>query len=84
MGTQEKKKTNLQDAFLNAARKADIPVAVYVTNGYLINNARVKSFDNYSILVESGGKQMLIYKHAVSTITPETPIDLSSEEVNEQ
>ena len=84
MSSQEKKKLNLQDAFLNSARKADIPVSIYVTNGYLINGARVRSFDNYSILVEAGGKQMLIYKHAVSTITPESEIILSGEEENER
>ena len=70
---------SIQDAFLNAARKDDIPVSIYVTNGYLINDAKVISFDNYSVLVEAGGKQMLIYKHAVSTITPQKPIVFDGE-----
>lgn len=65
---------NIQDAFLNAARKANVPLAIYVTNGYLIKGARVISFDNYAVLVEAAGKQMLIYKHAISTVTPESPI----------
>ncbi len=80
---QEKNKLNLQDAFLNTARRDGVPVSIYVTNGYLINGARVLSFDNYSMLVESNGKQMLIYKHAVSTITPDTPIKVFTEEKNE-
>lgn len=80
---QEKNKLNLQDAFLNTARRDGVPVSIYVTNGYLINGARVLSFDNYSMLVEANGKQMLIYKHAVSTITPDTPIKVFTEEKNE-
>lgn len=80
---QEKNKLNLQDAFLNTARRDGVPVSIYVTNGYLINSARVLSFDNYSMLVEANGKQMLIYKHAVSTITPDTPIKVFTEEKNE-
>ncbi len=80
---QEKNKLNLQDAFLNTARRDEVPVSIYVTNGYLINGARVLSFDNYSMLVEANGKQMLIYKHAVSTITPDTPIKVFTEEKNE-
>lgn len=70
---------NIQDAFLNAARKANVPVAIYVTNGYLINGARVISFDNYAVLIEAAGKQMLIYKHAISTVTPESPLLIEKE-----
>lgn len=75
---------NIQDAFLNAARKADIPVSIYVTNGYLINGAKILSFDNFSVLVEAGGNQMLIYKHAISTITPQSPVFPKVEEKHEQ
>ncbi|MBQ1892930.1 MAG: RNA chaperone Hfq [Clostridia bacterium] len=75
----EQTRPNIQDAFLNAARKANVPVAIYVTNGYLINGARVISFDNYAVLVEAAGKQMLIYKHAISTVTPESPVLLDKE-----
>ena len=67
---------NVQDAFLNSARKAEVPVSIYVTNGYLIDHAKVLGFDSFSVLVESGGKQMLIYKHAISTITPESKLDI--------
>ena len=61
---------SIQDEFLNSARKAKVPVSIYVTNGYLINEAKVLGFDNYAVLVEANGKQMLIYKHAISTVTP--------------
>lgn len=71
---------NVQDQFLNSVRKQNIPVAIYVTNGYLINGARIISFDNFSVLADVCGKQMLIYKHAISTITPETPVELKKED----
>ncbi|MBO4848715.1 MAG: RNA chaperone Hfq [Clostridia bacterium] len=80
----EQTRPNIQDAFLNAARKADIPVSIYVTNGYLINGAKILSFDNFSVLVEAGGNQMLIYKHAISTITPQSPVFPKVEEKHEQ
>lgn len=75
MGETTRNKPSVQDAFLNAARKMGTPLSVYVTNGYLITGVRVISFDNYAILAESGGRQMLIYKHAISTVTPERPLE---------
>lgn len=75
MGETTRNKQSVQDAFLNAARKTGTPLSVYVTNGYLITGVRVISFDNYAILAESGGRQMLIYKHAISTVTPERPLE---------
>lgn len=76
MGEQTRNRPSVQDAFLNAARKAGVPLGIFVTNGYHIAGARVISFDSYAILAEAGGRQMLIYKHAVSTITPEEPFVL--------
>ncbi len=70
---------SIQDAFLNAARKGNVPVSIYVTNGYLINDAKVLGFDSYAVLVESGGKQMLIYKHAISTVTPQKELNTEEE-----
>ncbi|MCR5809669.1 MAG: RNA chaperone Hfq [Clostridiales bacterium] len=67
---------NIQDAFLNQARKNAIPVDIHITNGYLISGAKIVSFDNYAIIVEAGGKQMLVYKHAVSTVTPQSALEL--------
>lgn len=76
---------NVQDVFLNEARRSNTPVSIYVTNGYLINEAKVLSFDNYAVIVEVNGKQMLIYKHAISTITPKMPLCFEREEqINEQ
>ncbi|AVP53762.1 RNA-binding protein Hfq [Clostridium tetani] len=60
---------NLQDIFLNSARKNRIEVTIHLTNGFQIKGF-VKGFDNFTVILDSLGKQMLIYKHAISTITP--------------
>lgn len=60
---------NLQDVFLNQVRKEHLPITVYLVNGFQIKGL-VKGFDSYTIVLDSDGKQHLIYKHAISTITP--------------
>jgi len=60
---------NIQDNFLNQIRKENIPVIVYLVNGFQIRGM-VRAFDNYTVVIESEGKMQLIYKHAVSTFTP--------------
>lgn len=60
---------NIQDQFLNNARKNRLPIIVYLVSGFQLRGV-VKSFDNYVILLESDGKESMIYKHAVSTISP--------------
>lgn len=60
---------NIQDTFLNNVRKLRTPVVVYLISGYQMRGI-VKSFDHYVILLDSDGKQNMIYKHAVSTISP--------------
>lgn len=64
-----KQQINLQDSFLNQVRKENIPVTVYLVNGFQLKGV-VKGFDNFTIVMDIDGKQHLIYKHAVSTITP--------------
>lgn len=64
---------NLQDVFLNQARKGHIPVTIHLTNGFQLKGL-VKGFDNFTIILDSEGKQILVYKHAVSTISPQKPI----------
>lgn len=63
------KSINLQDVFLNQVRKDKIPVTIYLTNGYQFKGM-VKGFDNFTVILESDGKQDLVYKHAISTIIP--------------
>ena len=65
----------LQDVFLNQARKERMLVTVYITNGFQYKGI-VKGFDSYTVILESDGKQNLIYKHAISTITPLKPISI--------
>jgi host factor-I protein len=68
-----KQTTNLQDMFLNNARKSNVGVTVILTNGFQLKGV-VKGFDNFIIMLLSEEKEMMIYKHAVSTIVPSTPI----------
>lgn len=70
-----KQNINLQDLFLNKARKENMTLTVFLVNGYQIKGL-VKGFDNYTLVLDSDGKQQLIYKHAISTIVPATTINL--------
>ena len=60
---------NIQELFLNNARKNRSPIVVYLVSGFQMRGI-VKSFDNFVILLESDGKENMIYKHAISTISP--------------
>jgi host factor-I protein len=64
---------NLQDVFLNQARKNKVSVIIHLINGFQLNGY-VKGFDNFTIILDSVGKQIMVYKHAVSTITPAKPV----------
>ncbi len=66
---------NLQDAFLNHVRKEKIPVTINIAGGGRIDGL-VKGFDNFVILLKHEG-QHLIYKHAINTIVPERPVELT-------
>ncbi len=70
---------NLQDTFLNQTRKENMLTTVFLVNGYQIKGI-VRSFDNFTILLDVEGKQQLVYKHAVSTIIPFRNINLQAEE----
>ncbi|WP_411342662.1 RNA chaperone Hfq [Paenibacillus sp. WLX1005] len=69
------KSINIQDTFLNQLRKENIPVTVYLVNGFQIRGT-IKAFDNFTIMVDSDGRQQMIYKHAVSTFTPSRNVSL--------
>ena len=58
---------NIQDAFLNTVRRERDPVTIYLMNGAKLTG-RIKSFDKFSVLLESGAQEQLIFKHAISTI----------------
>jgi len=69
------KNINLQDVFLNQVRKEHIPVTVYLTNGFQIRGM-VKGFDNFTVVLDSEGKQQLVYKHAISTVSPMKAVNI--------
>lgn len=70
---------NIQDVFLNQLRKNNVFVTVFLLNGFQLKG-HIKSYDNFTVLLESEGKQQLIYKHAISTFVPAKPVSLSTEE----
>ena len=59
---------NIQDAFLNTMRREKDAVTIYLMNGAKLMG-RIKSFDKFSVLLESGAQELLIFKHAISTIS---------------
>ena len=59
---------NIQDAFLNTVRREKTTVVVYLLNGAKLTG-RIRSFDKFSVLLESGSNEQLIFKHAISTIS---------------
>ncbi len=69
---------NIQDTFLNLARKDNLPVTIFLTNGFQLRGL-IKGFDNYIVILESEGKQQMVYKHAISTFVPAKNINLSQE-----
>ncbi|MEK5081018.1 RNA chaperone Hfq [Solibacillus sp. FSL W7-1436] len=73
------KSINLQDTFLNNLRKNNVFVTVFLLNGFQLKGL-IKSYDNFTVLLESEGKQQLIYKHAISTFVPSKTVSLSEEE----
>ena len=60
---------NLQDAFLNQARRERMPVTLFLMNGFQLRGI-IRGFDPFVVMVESDGKQQMIYKHAISTVAP--------------
>ena len=69
---------NIQDQFLNQLRKDGTNVTVFLLNGFQIRG-QIKGFDNFTVLIESEGKQQLIYKHAISTFVPNKNITVELE-----
>jgi host factor-I protein len=61
---------NIQDAFLNTARRERMTVLIHLLHGATLSG-RIKSFDKFSVLLDVGGQDFLIFKHAISTISQE-------------
>lgn len=69
------KSQNVQDVFLNYIRKHKTPVTVFLVNGVKLQGI-VTWFDNFSMLLRRDGHTQLVYKHAISTVMPSTPVQL--------
>ncbi|HHU32295.1 MAG: RNA chaperone Hfq [Zhaonellaceae bacterium] len=73
-----KPQINLQDAFLNQVRKENLLVTIFLVNGFQLKGI-VRGFDNFTVVLDTDGKQQMVYKHAISTIVPTRPVSLSSD-----
>ncbi|MFA5072453.1 MAG: RNA chaperone Hfq [Nitrospirota bacterium] len=69
-----KSQVNLQDLFLNQMRKEKIPVTMFLVNGARLSGT-IRGFDNFVILIKQENQQ-LVYKHAISTIIPDKPVEV--------
>ena len=70
------KTTDLQDLFLARARRAQEPVTMFLMNGFQMRGV-ITGFDSFTVVLTADGKQNLIYKHAISTVSPAREVDLA-------
>ncbi|AIE59740.1 RNA chaperone Hfq [Bacillus methanolicus] len=73
-----KQSINIQDQFLNQCRKDGANITVFLLNGFQLRG-QIKGFDNFTVLIESEGKQQLVYKHAISTFSPQRNMQIDIE-----
>ena len=73
------KTNNLQEIFLTRARKQNIPVTMFLVNGFQLRGI-ITGFDCFVVILDSEGRQQVIYKHAISTIAPARVIGLREED----
>ena len=71
----------LQDAYLLAVKRENAPVTIYLRNGFQLRG-HVRGFDNFTIILEYDNKPHLVYKHAVSTVSPQAPVQFSGADVS--
>lgn len=72
-------KANLQDIFLTKARRERIPVTLFLMNGFQLRGI-LTGFDTFVVVLDTDGRQQVIFKHAISTIAPARTVDLAAEE----
>jgi len=76
---QQRKNPLLQEIFLNAVRKSEDPVTMFLINGVMLQG-QIAGFDLFCMLLQREGRAQLVYKHAVSTIQPARPLNLAEEQ----
>ena len=75
------KTNNLQEVFLTQARKQKIPVTLFLVNGFQLRGM-ITGFDCFVVVLDTEGKQQVIYKHAISTIAPLRAVSFHEEEAS--
>ena len=78
IGEAQKKAPLLQEIFLNAVRKSEEPVTMFLVNGVMLQGY-ITAFDLFCMLLQRDGMAQLVYKHAVSTVQPAHPLNLAEE-----
>ena len=73
------KVNNLQDMFLNTLRRTKTPVTMFLVNGVMLQG-EIVAFDLFCMLLQRDGLSQLVYKHAISTVQPERPVNLHEPE----
>ena len=71
-------KANLQDIFLLRAKRDKVPVTMFLMNGFQMRGT-ITGFDAFVVILDSEGKQQVIYKHAISTIAPVRNVELAED-----
>ncbi len=77
------KSTHIQDLFLSRIRRSKTNVTMFLMNGYQLRGT-IAGFDQFVVVLMSENKQQVIYKHAISTITPERPVSLEENPVGQE
>ena len=71
-------KVNLQEIFLLKARRERLPVTMFLMNGFQLRGV-ITGFDAFVVILDTEGKQQVIYKHAISTVVPVRPVELTDD-----
>lgn len=72
------KTQSLQDSFLNQLRRDRALVTVFLVNGFQLHGV-IRAYDGFTVVLDSEGRQQLIYKHAISTVIPPRPVELGAQ-----
>ena len=73
------KTPNYQDQFLAAARRERCVVTMFLMNGFQMKGV-IRGFDNFVVMLDTEGKQQMIFKHAISTVVPPRPLELGGDD----
>ena len=71
-------KANLQEIFLTKARRDRMPVTMFLINGFQLRGV-ITGFDAFVVILDTDGKQQVIYKHAISTVVPLRPVEFTDD-----